>query len=137
MYLREDMADIRVSLNGTPLFGSWATASGGALESDDQKTRPGGMGHEVSVGGHASRGDITATTQLTDHVVNAHDGLERQVGNGSVKVSWTFLGRDRIPTGKSHTRVGTLKAAKLPDATSGSSAQGMYEIIVSCNELAA
>jgi hypothetical protein len=59
-YIREDQADIRVSVdfgNGqlVPVFGSWATYEDGALEADDQKTRPGGMGRQVSIGGPASR----------------------------------------------------------------------------------
>jgi hypothetical protein len=136
-YIREDMADIRVSVEGTGLGESWATAEGANLEADDAKTRPGGMGREVSVGGPASRDDLTATIQFSDVVATWHKWLESLVGVGRVKVAYTFLDKNRTPTGASHTIVGTLKSATLPDVDASSSDVAFYTVVVSCDEQAA
>lgn len=136
MYIREDMADIRVSLNGQPFGDSWKEAEGGNLEADASKARPGGMGREVSAGGPASRGDLTVRTNMTDVTATWVPTFENQVGNGEVKVSLFWLGRDRVPLGTSTTRRGTLKACNPPDM-GGGAAVGMFEIVVDCDELAA
>ena len=136
-YFREDMADIRVSVEGAPLGDAWATADGGGLEADASKTRPGGMGREVSIGGPASRDDLTVTIQFTDVVATWHAWLESLVGNGRMKVSVTWLNGQRIPTGPSYTRVGTVKSCAQPDADAGGSEQGYYTLVMDCDEQAA
>lgn len=136
-YIREDQALIQVSVNGVPFGDSWATAEGGGLEADSSKTRPGGMGKEVSVGGPASREDLTVTIQFTDIVAGWHSILENNVGVGRVKVAVTWLSPQRLPTGPSHTRVGSLKSVAQPDADSGGNEQGFYTLVVDCDEQAA
>jgi hypothetical protein len=136
VYIREDMADIRVSLDGVDPFGiPWKTAEGGALEAADSKTRPGAMGREVSLGGAASRGDLTCTVQFSDVIALSHIAFERKVGVGRVKVAVNWLGTNRALLGSGFTRVGTLKSATVPDTDSESSDPGMYTIVVSCDEL--
>jgi hypothetical protein len=138
MFVREDMADIRVSVDGVPYGDSWYSAEGANLEADDSHTRPGGMGYEVSLGGPASRDDYTIETQLTDVVMGWHKTLEQKVGESApAKVGITFLNRLRQPVGASHTVVGTLKSARLPDMDTGGNDAAMYQIIVSCDERAA
>jgi hypothetical protein len=143
-FIREDMADIRVSVadaGGTlhPYGDSWHSVEGGNLESDDAKVRPGGMGNEVSLGGPASRDDVTVSIPLTDVVVGWHKTLEQRViEDAPTKVSYTFLNRLKQPiTGATHTVTGRLKSAVIPDMDTGSSDAAMYEIIVSCDEVAA
>lgn len=136
-YIREDMADIRVTVDGVSYGDSWATAEGGNLEADNSKTRPGGMGDEVDVGGPASRDDLTLGIQFSDVVAGWHKKFESRVGTGRIKAAVTFLGPDKAPVGPSQTRVGTLKAANLPDFDSNGSDQAMYTIVVSCDQAAA
>lgn len=135
MFIREDMADIRVTLNGLPYGDSWKEAEGGNLEADASKARAGGMGREVSAGGPASRSDLTVRTNMSDVVATWHPSFEDAVGNGDVRVSVNWLGKNRVPLGTSTTRRGTLKAANLPDVGGGAEV-GMYEIVVDCDELA-
>jgi hypothetical protein len=136
MYIREDMADIRVSLNGVPYGDSWKETEGGNLESDDAKARPGAMGREVSAGGPASRGDLTVRTNLTDITATWLPAFENECGNGDVLVTVSWLGRGRSPLGTGFSRKGTLKSVNTPDMGGGSDV-GMFEIVVSCDELAA
>jgi hypothetical protein len=139
-YIREDMALIQVTIDGS-LFpqdgGSWYSVEGGNLEADDSHVRPGGMGDEVSLGGPASRDDVTVTLPLTDVVTTWHTTLEAAVRNDApVKVAYTFLNRLKQPMGSTHTITGTLKSAVLPDMDASSGDAAMYQIIVSCDEVA-
>lgn len=135
-YVREDQCDIRVTIDEVVYGDSWIEAEGGNLTADDAKARPGGMGREVSAGGPATREDLTVRTHMTDVVATWHPALESKVGHGRVKVGLSFLGPDRIPNGTGTTRVGTLTAANVPDMGGGSSV-ALYEIVVSCDEVAA
>jgi hypothetical protein len=136
MYIREDQADIRVWINGIPYpttGDSWRTAEGANLVADDAKTRPGGMGREVSAGGPASREDLTVTTQFTDVIATLHPVMESLVGTGDVKVGISWMRPDRRSSGQGQTIRGTLKQASAPDHGDGSDV-AMYTIVVSCHE---
>jgi hypothetical protein len=140
-FIREDMADIKVSIDGTPYpsdASSWYSVEGGNLEADDAKVRPGGMGNEVSLGGPTSRDDITVSIPLTDVVIGWHKTLEQKViQDAPVNVKYTFLNRLKQPYGPTSTYTGTLKSAFLPDMDTGSGDAAMYQIIVSCDEVQA
>src|SRR3954452_11975695 len=120
MYIREDMADIRVTIDSKTYGDSWKQVSGGNLTADDAKTRPGGMGREVSAGGPASRDDLTVRIQMSDIVALWHPHFENLTGWGRVKVGLSWLGPNRVPLGTGITRVGTVKAPNLPDMGGGS-----------------
>jgi len=141
MYITERQADIRFSLAGIPYGESWATASGGGLEASDVKTRPGGMGSEVSLGGPASRADLTLTTQMTDIVMTWHNTFEALVGVQGVKakaaINWLDPQKNNLSgSGSSIVRTGTLKNATLPEPDASSTSEGMYTIVISCDEIA-
>lgn len=137
-YIREDQADIRVTLDGVDHLGiSWKSLSGGDLKASGGKTRPGGMGRSVATGGAPEREDLTVEIQFTDVVAVKHRLFENGVGNGRVKVAANWLGPDRAPLGTTFTRVGVLDGCAVPDVDSESSDPGMYTITVVCDELAA
>ena len=136
-YIREDMADIRVTLDGIPYGDSWATAEGGNLEADNSKTRPGGMGRQQDVGGPAERDDATIGTQFTDQVAGWVRTFENRVGVGGIKIAVTYLNAERAPIGPSFTRLGILKGVNRPDHDPDSSDPGMLEIVVGMHEQAA
>lgn len=143
MYLREDMAEIHISVadesgNFVPYFDSWATAEGANLSSDSSKTRAGGMGSEVSLGGPSSRDDVTCTIQQSDVVLAKHKELELRVRQDApTKVAWRYLDRLKNPVGDTHTVTGTLKSAFRANADVKSSDAAFYTIIVDCDEVAA
>jgi hypothetical protein len=94
------------------------------------------MGNEVSIGGPASRDDVTCTIQMTDVVIGWHKSLEAMVGWGRVKVSYRFLRNKNTGYSTTHTILGTLKSAFLPDMDAGGAEQSFYTIVVSCDEIA-
>jgi hypothetical protein len=136
-YLREDQADIRVTVDGKN-FGdgnSWATYTGATLTAADAKTRPGGMGKEIDLGGPASRSDATVTIQNSDAMVGQHGALEDRVGKGAALVSIQYLDIEGVAIPGAHFRVkGRLKEADLPDYNYDSGTQGFYTIVVGCDE---
>jgi hypothetical protein len=136
-FIREDMADIRVNVDGVPYGDSWYSIEGGNLEADDSKVRPGGMGNEVSLGGPTSREDVTAAIPLSDVVVGWHATLESKViQDAPVTITYKFLNRLKQGVGPTHSVTGTLKSAYLPDMDTSSGDAAMYEIILSCDEVA-
>jgi len=140
LYLREDQADIRVQVDGVN-YGdgnSWVTYAGAGLSAAGVKTRPGGMGREIELGGPATRADCTITTQNSDIMAGQHPTLEAKIGRGTGRVSVQYLDDygAAIP-GARFTIQGKLKEATLPGQNGENSAVGMYTIIVACDELAA
>lgn len=136
-YIRADMADIRVTVDGQPYGDSWMSVEGANLTADITKTRPGGMGREVAVGGQATRDDVTVSIQLSDVVLGWHKRLESKVGNVRAKVALNFLGPNRLPTGITQTVVGVLAGANLPDMSADSADIALYQIVVALDEHAA
>jgi hypothetical protein len=155
-YIREDQASMRVSVTD-PKSGAivkvpadkidWATYSGGALEATAVKVRPGGMGHQKSVGGPASRSDVTMTIQMRDDILAIHNYLESITGVARVSCFVNFLDVNGNPSGVPNppagvaaggapmfTRVGTLKSVALPEANADGTAVGFYTLVIDCDE---
>lgn len=145
MYIREDQALITVTIDGTQVFDKWATYSGGELVAASQKTRPGGMGSQVSVGGPASRSDITCTIQATDIRIPFYKSqIEDKVGWAQVSCNIQYLDTQgnalQVPNGNpkggktNMTRTGTLKHAQTPNGDANAEAVGFITIMIDCNE---
>jgi hypothetical protein len=114
-YVRRDMANITVLLDDVPVGDLWATCEGGALEADDQKTRPGGMKRQVAIGGPTSRSDMTVTTQFTDLMVGPAKDFENRSGRGKITITVTYLDQDgNADPGRAFTRTGIVKSAQIP-----------------------
>lgn len=145
MYIREDQADIRLTVydsNGNQIAigdgNSWATYAGAELEAAGAKTRPGGMGYEIELGGPASRSDCTIEIQNSDTMVGQHNFLESRVSRSArayIVVNYLDDEGHTIP-GKSFKISGRLKKAALPGQNYNSATVGMYSVILGANEQA-
>jgi hypothetical protein len=133
-FIRADMADIRVWLDGAPMGGMWATYEGGALEADDQKTRPGGMQRQIAIGGPTSRNDVTITTQFTDAMAAIAQNFENRSGRGSLQVIVTYLDMDGNTTAFRFTRTGIVKSVQIPDVDVNSGDVAFLTVIGSMHE---
>lgn len=139
LMLREDQFDARVSIDGSPIFGSWASISGGALTAQVAKTRTGGGGREVSLGGPGQRSDLTLTIQTSDVVMARHNYLESTVGRKRFSCSVTILDENYAPIGGlTFTRVGTVGGWELGnlDANAGQNTS-FCTLVLNCDEQAA
>lgn len=139
MYLRQDQADIRFQCDGVN-YGdgnSWYSFTGANVTSAGSKTRPGGMGHEVELGGPSTRADATIEIQNSDIMAGQHPTLEGKIGRGSCRISVQYLDDygTAIP-GANFAVKGKLKEARLPESHTEQAAVGMYSVIVACDELA-
>ena len=135
VFVRDNNGDLKEYVDGA----SWATLSGGVIESDGGKTRPGGMGRKVALGGPADRSDVTVTTQLSDAVLLWHRTLENRVGRSDAVVAWQYLNRDgSLKTGDryKHKVTGVLKSVSLPDTDGDSGDAAMYTLVIECDEVA-
>jgi len=134
-YIRADMADIKVRLNNVPMGDQWATFEGGALEADDQKTRPGGMENQVAIGGPASRSDVTVTTQFTDAIAGIAKTFENSVGTGALSITVSYLNMSGKPD-QSFTQTGIVKSVQIPNVDVNAGDVAFLTVIGSMDQVA-
>jgi len=132
-FIRSDMADIGVKVDGQPFGGMWATYEGGALEADDQKTRPGGMAKQVAIGGPTSRADVTVTTQFTDLIAQKAQLIEERSGRGSLEITVTYMDTDGNRV-HGFTRTGFVKSVAIPDVDVNSGDVAFLTLVGSMHE---
>jgi hypothetical protein len=138
-YIRADMAKITVSVDSQQVGPDmWATFSGGGLDTDDQKTRPGGMQNQVAIGGPTSRDDITVTTQFTDLVASVAKALELRTGRGSLTVAVTYKDPDgNNVSAHGFTRTGIVKSVQIPNVDVNTGDVAFLTVVGSMNEVGA
>jgi hypothetical protein len=130
---REDTWLVTVSLDGRDL-GVWDTVSGGELDSDEAKYRPGGMAPEVSLGGTTTIGNLTVGRNLD----SLRDWplikwLAGRVGKGRGTIGVTPLDIDGARAGDPLTYGGTLKTVTRPDIDSTGTDAAMLELEFTCD----
>lgn len=134
-YYREDTCQITVSLDGTAVMpGLWATAEGGDLEADSQKTRAGGLGDEESIGGPSSRNDMTATIQLSDLSAKWINAFEDANGKKKMGIKVDFRDPEATAVQDSIQRKGTVKGVATPDMDINGSAVTFLSVVMDCDE---
>lgn len=134
--LRADQAAVYVAVGGVPLDkGVWTSMDGGDMQATDTKTRPGGMGDEISLGGPRTRTDCTVTRQYTDDVLHPlFPLLESRCGSAGMLVSWTPLDGDGNPTGaKTHGISGVLKEVMKTKVDANGTEAVFLTLVMSCH----
>lgn len=134
---REDQYNVTVMIAGTNM-GTFDTMSGGEIDSEELKYRPGGMAPQVSLGGSKSIGNVTVGRLYDlarDHAKVAF--LEGAVGKAAATVTKQPLDADGNAYGKPIVYTGKLKAMTLPDHNSESSDAAMVELEISVSGIAA
>lgn len=128
---RQDTYNVTVRVDEVPT-GTWDKMSGGMVDSDETKYKPGGLAPEVSLGGSVSVENVTVS-RLYD-LERDHQGLVRtliaRVGKAKVAVVKQPLDQDGLPFGSPLVYKGTLKSVSPPDPDSESSDAGLLEIEV-------
>lgn len=138
--LRQDQATISVPVLPAflPPVTSWAMLEGGDLESEDTKTRPGGMLPQINLGGPTTRNDATVSRpyslQLHPYLVP----LEKFAGFGRMHITYTVL-TPNLTTGKitspgqTVTLRGILKNVVRPNWDANNAATAMFSIVMGCD----
>jgi hypothetical protein len=130
---REDTWLVTVSLDGRDL-GVWDTVSGGEVDSEEAKYRPGGMSPEISLGGTTTIGNLTVGRNL-DALRDwpLIKWLAGRVGRGRGTIGVTPLDINGARNGDPLTYNGTLKTVTRPDIDSTGSDAAMVELEFTCD----
>jgi hypothetical protein len=125
---REDQYNVTVSIDGTNL-GTYDKMSGGEIDSDETKYRPGNLGPHVSLGGSILVGNVTVQRLYDlarDHSIVAF--LKAAVGKGTMVVSKQSLDVNGNAYGKPVVYTGRFKTLTLPDVDSESSDAALVQL---------
>jgi hypothetical protein len=129
--LRQDTHEITVIIDGANT-GVWDKLSGGEVDSEETKYKPGGMAPEVSLGGSVSIGNVTVDRGYDPLRDDVH-ALAARVGKADVTVIAKPLDQDRNPFGRPRTYQGKLKALTPPDIDAdGGNEVARVAIEISC-----
>jgi hypothetical protein len=127
---RQDTWEVRVSLDGQKL-GVWDKKSGGEVDSDEYKYKPGGMEPHVSLGGSRTTGNVILARLYRlgrDHLIAQR--LINRVGRGRVVVNQQPLDVEGNVFGNPVVYQGILKRVTVPEVDSESTDPAMIEIEV-------
>lgn len=128
---RSDQHLTTVVLDGRPL-GVFDKITGGEVDSEESKYRPGGMGAQRSLGGPSSVGNVTV--ERLYELARDHDlarWAQTRAGRGRVTVSKQPLDTEGNPFGKPLVYQGSLKTVTFPDGDSDSADPNTWTMVVS------
>lgn len=124
---RQDQYAVSMTVDGTPL-GVYDKLTGGEIDSEETKYKPGGMGSAVSLGGSVEVGNLTISRL---YVLNRdHDNIHwllSRAGKGQVVVNRQPLDVDGNAYGRPLVYTGTLKTVTPPEVDSESSDAALLE----------
>lgn len=128
---RQDEYRLTVTIDDQD-WGIWDKLSGGEVDSDETKYRPGGLAPEVSLGGQVSVGNVTISRLFTlgrDHP--RIKNLFGKVGKAQCVVKKQPLDADGNAFDEPIVYRGKLKTVNTPDVDSESSDAALVELEVS------
>ena len=126
---RSDQYLVTAEWEGLGPLGVFDKFTGGEVDSDEQKYRPGGMQNPVSLGGAVTMGNVTIERLYVlerDHVI-AHQMLAG-VGVNGIVVTKQPLDLNKVPYGRPLVYSGKVKQCKPPEHDSTSSDPAMLSI---------
>lgn len=110
-------------------YGTWDKMSGGEVDSDDNKYKPGAMGPPVSLGGPKTVGNVTVSRLY--RLGRDHDGVQQLIdaaGKSRMVVTKQPLDLDGNAYGRPIVYKGVMKRVTPPDVDSESSDAGIIEL---------
>jgi len=128
--MRADQWEATVVVEGQNI-GVWDKLTGGEVDSDDSRYRPGGMAPPVSLGGAVTVGNVTL--QRLYRLDRDHGQIKWLIGlagRGNVVINRKALDVDGNAFGKPLTYTGTLKSVTPPEIDSESSDAALISIEV-------
>jgi hypothetical protein len=133
---RQDQYNVTVVIvkgDETKRLGTFDKLSGGEIDSEEVKYRPGAMGPQITLGGYRNVGNLTVSRLYQfdrDHAIAGW--LSDAVGKATVTVSKQPLDIDGNVTGKALVYSGgKLKRVQFPEHDSESSDAALVELEVS------
>lgn len=128
---RADQYAVSVKIGATDTK-VWDKMSGGEVDSEETKYKPGGMAQTVSLGGSVNPGNVTVSRLFRlDRDLPEIKGWMQSVGKASVVVTKQSLDVDGNAYGSPLVYKGKLKMVTPPEVDSESSDAALVEIEVS------
>lgn len=129
--MRQDQWYNTVTIDGRPL-GVWDTLSGGSVDSEETKYKPGGMQPEISLGGTMTIENVTLGRLLGRADWDfMHSLMANRVGKAVCTVARQPLDVDGNPFGRPLVYTGILQNVTPGDTDSNSSDAQVWEITIS------
>jgi hypothetical protein len=113
-------------------YGVWDKKTGGEVDSEDYKYKPGGMVDQISLGGTKTTGDVTLT-RLYQHNNLKTQALISWVGRAECIVAHHILDVDGNTFGAPIVYRGKLKTLTPPEVDSESTDPAFIELVISPN----
>jgi hypothetical protein len=129
--MRQDQWANTVTIDGTPM-GVWDTLTGGDVEAEETKYKPGGMAPAMSLGGSVNVNNITLGRLLDRSDWDfMHNLMASRTGKAEVLVARQPLDADGNPFGRPLSYRGVLLHVEPGDTDSNSSDAQVWQITVS------
>jgi hypothetical protein len=128
---RLDQYDIAVHMDGLDL-GIWDKMSGGEIDSEETKYKPGAMAPQISLGGSVTVSNVVVQRLYKiDRDLAMVPDIKARVGRATMVITKQSLDVDSNPFGSPIVYQGKLKKLTLPDPDSESSAAAMIQLEIS------
>lgn len=129
---RLDQYSISVKIDNT-LLGIFDKLTGGSIDSEETKYKPGGMSPQISLGGSTTVENVVVSRLFDlDRDLPFIPTLKSRVGKGEVTVSVQTLDIDGNIKGEPRVYSGKLKTLKFPEPDSeATTSAAMLELTVS------
>jgi hypothetical protein len=129
---RLDQYNVSVSIDGTQL-GTFDKLTGGELDSEETKYKPGAMAPQITLGGSTTVGNVVVSRLFDlDRDLPKIPFLKSRVGKGTVTISVQSLSVDGDIKGSPRVYTGKLKTLKFPEPDSeATTSAAMLELTVS------
>lgn len=115
-------------------LGTWDTFSGGEVDSEEAKYRPGGMSREISLGGRQTVGNVTISRYWDDQVNGWYPWLQTRVGKARATIIRYPMTADGVQLGRGQSYGGTLKRVQAPDHDSMGSDAALMELEITVDQ---
>lgn len=120
--MRKDQFQVTVKVDGIGELGIFDSMTGGEVDSDEQKYRPGAMQSPVSLGGAVTMGNVVCE-RLCDpdrDWPNMH-ALMAAAGNAGIEARKQPMDTNKVPFGRPLVYSGKIKTVTPPEHDSTSS----------------
>ena len=124
---RQDQYAVTMTVDGQD-FGIWDKLTGGEIDSEETKYKPGGMGASVSLGGSTEVGNLTISRLYL--LARDHERIHwliGRAGKGDVVINRQPLDVDGNAYGRPLVYTGVLKTVTPPEVDSESSDAALLE----------
>lgn len=132
---RQDQYLLHVVVKGAAIgggdldLGTWDKMSGGSVDSEEQRYKPGGMAEPISLGGSINPENVTAQVLYYQDTIHPRMGeLMAAIGKRRVELSRQPLDIDKNPKGSPLVWTGILKQVTPPDVDSEGNDGAMLQI---------